>query len=515
MPKHNFETIAAIDVGSNAIRMVIAQVTRDGKVTFLEDLYKPTHIGRDTFAIGRIQVSSIHELCDTLSGFYSIMKQYKIKNYRAASTSGIREAENREYVLEQVRVRSGLEVEVINNAQARFLMYKAVRGLINNLKSANEKGTLMVDIGSGGVEMSVYSKGSLRFTEYIKVGSLRLREILAELEKKTLDFPQVMEEFIESRFDFLKPLLSEMNINSFIGLGGELKTIIDLCPDTGENPGNNYINKEALKKLYLKVRNLTTSQLIKEFGFTRNQAEIFLPSVILFNSLLKMTKAEGINAPMGSLRHGLLADMVDEWLDTPGRREAVEDIINSVWHIGAKYFIDKEHCKYIEKHALSIYDQMKKIHRLGERERLYLRAASILHDIGKYVNLSGHDIHSYNIIRFQDIMGFSDRELSLVANIARYHSHDIPKPTDENYRILDDADQIIVSKLAAILRIAEALDISHKRKIKKVDVLTSEKEIHFNAWSSEDMLLEEWNFAVNVTFFEEVMGYRPVLKQRR
>lgn len=511
----SYETIAAIDVGSNAVRMQIAQVFKDGRIIPMEDLFRPTHTGKDTFATGRIQVSTIYDLCDTLAGFNRLMKQYRVKRYRAATTSGIREAENREYVLEQIRVRSGLEVEVINNAQARFLMFKAIRGLISDAKSISEKGTLIIDIGSGGVEMSVYNKGSLKFTEYIKVGSLRLREILADLEKKTLDFPQVMEEFIASRIDFFKPILSSMNINSFIGLGGELKTIINLCASPETDPDNKFIKTEALKKLYLKIYNLTTAQIIKEFRIPRNQAEILLPCVILFYSFLKMTKAEGIYAPMGSLRHGLLADMVDEWLDTPQKRDALEDIISSVWYIGLKYSIDKEHSEYIEKISLSIFDQMKRTHRLGESERLYLRVASILHDIGKYVNLDNHDFHSYNIIRFQDIMGLSERELNLVANIARYHSHEIPRSTDENYRLLEDCDRIIVSKLASILRIAEALDISHKRKIKKLDVHVSGEEIYFNVWSANDMLLEEWNFADNTTFFEEVMGYKPVLKRRR
>ncbi|MCX7710871.1 MAG: HD domain-containing protein, partial [Clostridia bacterium] len=432
MNRYNYETVAAIDVGSNTIRMLIAQVLQDGRIVPLEDLYKPTNIGRDTFATGRIQVSSIHELCETLAGFYKTMKQYRVRRYRAGSTSGIREAENKEYVLEQIRTRAGLEVEVINNAQDRYLMYKTIRGLIKDAKTNKGKNTLIVDIGSGGVEMSVYSTEGLKYTEYIKVGSLRLREMLADLERKTLDFPQVMEEFIESRIDYFKPLLSEMNINNFVGLGGELKSIISLSSSFENEQEGNFISREALGKIYNKVYRLTTSQIIQELGLERNQAEILLPSVILFYSFLKMTKAKGIYAPMSSLRHGLLTDMVDEMLDTPERRESLEDIINSVWYIAKKYSVDMEHSKYIEKISLSIFDQMKRLHKLGEKERIYLRAAAILHDIGKYINMNSHDIHSFNIIRYQDIMGFSERELNMIANIARYHSFDIPKYTDRN-----------------------------------------------------------------------------------
>ncbi|TYQ16204.1 UNVERIFIED_CONTAM: exopolyphosphatase/guanosine-5'-triphosphate,3'-diphosphate pyrophosphatase [Acetivibrio alkalicellulosi] len=515
MQKQKYEIMAAIDAGSNSLRMMIAQVTPEGEISTLEDLYMPTYIGKDTFSYGRIQVQSIHDTCETLKGFFKTIQSYKLKTYRAVSTSGIREAENREYVLEQIRIRSGLEVEVINNAQERFLMYKAIRSYMSDEKKFADKGTLIVDIRSGGVEVSVYSEGSLRFTEYMKVGSLRLREILADLEKRTLDFPGVMEEFIKSRIDYMNSILPKFNIKSFVGLGGELKTIMKLCTSKKQNNNNKYhIKKEELKVLYEKVHTMTTSQIIDEFKLSRNQAEILLPSIILFNSFLEMTDSKTIYAPMVSLRHGLLVHMVDERFNTIRKKEAYEDIITSVWHIGKKYSIDEVHSLFIEKMALSIFDQTKKVHMLKDIERFYLRVASILHDIGKYVNHNNHDVHSFNIIRFQDIMGLSDAELNLVANIARYHSDEIPDLSHENYFVLDAQEKIIVSKLTVILRIAEALDISHKQKIKKIEVHKHGQELHFNVWSDEDIMLEEWSFVSNTNFFEEVMGNKPVIRRR-
>jgi len=515
MSKSRIDTVAAIDLGTNSIRMMIAQITPSGEILQLEDVWHPTHIGKDTFAYGRIQVETIHDTCDILKGFSKLMHDYRVKHYRAVCTSGMREAENREYVLEQIRVRTGLVIEVINNAQERFLMYKAIRGYLPDTQWISEKGTLIADVRSGGVEISVYSEGHLKFTEYIKVGSLRLRELLSDLEPMTLDFPSIMEEFVESRIDFLKHLLRGMHVNIFIGLGGELRTIARLCTVDDFEAEDKYIKRKALVKLYSKVRTMTTEQVAKEFALQRNQAEILLPSIILFYSFIEMAGVEGIYAPMVSLMHGLLADMADERLDTPRKKSSLNDVISSVWFIGQKYSIDQVHCAHIEKLALAIFDQTSSIHRLGERERFYLRVACILHDIGKYVNLNQHDIHSYNIIRFQDIMGFSNRELNLVANIARYHSDEIPHQSHENYLVLNKKDQITVSKLAVILRMVEALDISHKQKISNIDIDISSKEIIFKIRSSEDTLLEEWSFASNSTFFEEVMGIKPVIKRKK
>lgn len=169
MQKQKVITVAAIDVGSNFLRMIIAQILPDGKIIPLDDLRKSTHIGRDTFSHGRISAESIHQTCDTLTGFCKLMQDYKVKNYRAVSTTGIREAENQQYVLEQIRLRTGLTVGIINNAQERFLMYKAVREHLPTPKKISTKGALILDIGSGGVEVSTYNEGKLKFMEYIKI----------------------------------------------------------------------------------------------------------------------------------------------------------------------------------------------------------------------------------------------------------------------------------------------------------------------------------------------------------
>lgn len=514
MNKKKRDLFAAIDVGSNSMRITIAQISNEGKIDIIEDLRLPAHIGRDTFSFGRIQVNTIHETCDMLNGFVQIMKDYRIKNYRAVCTSGIREAENKEYVLEQIRIRTGLGLEIINNAQERYLMYKAIRGIIVESKKSTEKNTFIMDIRAGGIEISVYAKGSLRFTEYIKIGSLRLREILASLEKKTLDFPSIMEEFIESRIHFYKNQLIEMDINAFIGLGGELRTIIDICNREFKTKDEKYLSKISLEKFCEKIKLLTTDQIMGKYNLLREEAQVMLPCVVLFNKFLQTTKAESISAPLVSLRNGILADFADAFSESENKNDAINDIISSVWYMGEKYLIDIIHSKHIEKLSLLIFDQTRKIHRLGERERLYLRVASILHDVGKYMNLSKHDLHSFNIIRSQDIMGFSDRECEIVANIARYHSEEIPHNSHENYLVLEDRDQIIVSKLAGIIRISEALDISHRQKIKEIEIAITGRELIMSVKSQEDTLLEEWSFASHMTFFEEVMGIKPILRRK-
>ena len=505
------ETVAAIDVGSNYVRMFIAQVTKQGEILPLEDLKHTIHIGKDSFAYGKIATESIHELCEHLKGFVQLMREYKIRHYRAVSTSGIREAQNKDYVLEQIRLKTGLEVEEINNAEERFLMYKGLREYLSSDQDLYEDGVLLLNITSGGVEISIYKERKLKFTEYIKIGSLRLREILSDLEKMTIDFPSVMEEFVKSKIDIVEHDIRKMKIKNFIGLGGELGTLFNIC--LGEmSQGERFIHGQQLENLHKKVRKMTAEQMIKEYGIPKSQAQILLPSVIIFKYFLEMTKAEGIHSPLVSLRHGLIVDLSDECFNTERKKEGLEDIIQSAWYIGKKYGMDEVHATYIQNIALSIFEQTRKIHRLGHRERLFLQVSCILHDVGKYVNLNEHNFYSSSIILSQGIMGFSNRELQMIANIVRYHSMENPSYSDESYRVLNDRDKIIVSKLAAILKLAEALDMSHKQKIKDLDITFNGENLYFKVQAKEEILLENWNFTYQAGFFEEVLGYRPVIK---
>ncbi len=514
MKKPRRETVAAIDVGSNFLRMMIAEISDSGKILPLEDVWKPTQIGRDTFAAGEISIQSIHDLCNTLKGFQSLMRDYRVKHYHAVATSGLREAQNREYVVDQIRVRTGLNVDIINNAEERFYEFKALRDNLANIPQMRHEGIMIISIGMGGVEISVYNQGMLQFTEYVKVGSLRLREILADLERLTLDFPRVIEEFLESKIYLLESVNNNMEIKNVIGLGGELTSILNLGRINKFTQEEKYLHRSVLEKIYNRLHTMTTEQIISTYRLHRNEAEILVPSAVIFRRFLRTTKAEGIHVPMVSLRHGLLANMVDEWHDTVRKYDFINDIVSSVRHLGRKFHFDEKHAAQVENLSLNIFDQIKRCHKLGERERLYLQVAAILHDVGKFININQHDMHSCNIMRYQEIMGFSNRELNLVANIARYHSEECPHRWQENYRWLAEGDKIVASKLAAIIKLADALDISHKNQVESLEVSLIGRDICFHINVRGDILLETWAFNNQSTFFEEVYGLKPILKRK-
>jgi exopolyphosphatase/guanosine-5'-triphosphate,3'-diphosphate pyrophosphatase len=506
MKKMKNEVVAAIIVGSDFLRMNIAQLIPDGTLIILEDTSLPNNIGKDTYAKGRISPKTIKETCAGLKGFSKLMKDYGVKIYRAVGTSGLREADNRDYIIEQIRLVAGLDVEIINNVQERFLIYKALRNHLNEFDDLTD--LIIVNLTSGRVEVSMYAADGLKFTEYLKMGPLRLREILSALETKTISFPKVMEEYIESKIYLLKPKLKKMPIKKFIGLGGDLITILEICNLQEQS----YISRETLEQLYLKVREMSTDQMVDTFHISSAKAEVLLPTVLIFHSFLSRTKALGIYAPMITNRLGILYGLIDKLYEIPRKTNAENDIISSVWYMAEKYGVDKKHATYVEKMSLALFEKTWKYHRLGDQEKLYLQVAAILHDSGNYVSLSGHGAHSSNIIRTQSIMGFSDKELELIANIAKYHTTKIPTYADRSYNVLSHHEKILVSKLSAILKIAESMDISHLQKIHDLEVLVSDDTIQLNLLSNKDILLEKWDIMNNIEFFQEVMGIKIKLK---
>jgi len=507
-----WKIIAAIDVGANYLKMTIGEINTLGEIRILDEVLKPTKIGKDTFSKSRISVHTIHETCDDLKGFVRLMRDYKIKLYRAVATSGIREAQNKQYVLEQIRLRTGLNIESINIAEEQFYMLKAVRNHLNAVDIKKSEQYLIVNITSGAVETSIYEDGILKFTEHVKVGSLKIREALSGLETKTTEFSETIEQYIESKIYVLKPQIEKFEVNHFLGLGGELNTICSIIRKRkGANNKDYYIKKEALLALTKEISNMDNFEIKNTFGLNNKTSELILTSIIIFYCFLKMTKADGIQIPKLSLRQGILYDLSDEILNVSRRNELINDIISSVWYIGEKYKIDKKHAAFVEKCSLDIFDNTKKLHKLGDRERLFLRVAAILHDVGGFISANEHNFHSYNIIRAQSIIGFSDIELELIASAARYHSEDIPIEAHKNYTYLSDADKMVVSTLAAILKLSEALDISHLQKIKEIKLLGNRENLFFNLKSEGDIILEEWDFLKHVDFFEEVIGVKPII----
>jgi exopolyphosphatase / guanosine-5'-triphosphate,3'-diphosphate pyrophosphatase len=506
MRRRTKEIIAAIDVGSNSIKMIIAEVNRLNEITVLEDLKQNTDLGRDTFSFGRISPTTINETCETLDGFAKILEEYQVRDYLTFTTSGIRESENKEYVIEQIRAKTGFDVNVISNSEEHYYLYKVLRQKYSEQNTISDEKTMYLNVGAGGVEITVYNGEELLLNQYIKIGALRVREVLSELENVSLDFSNVMEEFIESKIYNIKCFLETANIKKFIGMGRDI-----IFAGQPLDSLNGFVTKKQLDNFYNLISEVSCDRISEEYQIPHDEADLMLPSIIIFRTFMHLTKAEVMYVPVVSLADGMIIDMIENKYITKRKRVISKDILNSVFYVAQKYQTDLIHAAQIKTFALLLFDKLAIVHMLGEKERFYIEVASLLHDVGYFISSNQHDIHSYSIILNEDFIGFSEQDLILIANICRYHGDEIPMQSDENYRMLTFKEKIIVSKLSAILKIAEALDITHKQKISKLTITIDKLNVYFKFKSNKEILLEKWAFKKNAAFFQDVMGLKPIL----
>jgi exopolyphosphatase/guanosine-5'-triphosphate,3'-diphosphate pyrophosphatase len=501
-----YSVVAAIDVGTNNLRMTIVQVNEEGEIIVLEDLKKPTTIGNDTFTIGRIMIPTMHDIVKILKGFRLKLKEYKVKSYKAVATSAFREAENREYVLEHIHINTGFDIEVINNSQERYYMYQALGN--QSLLNMDKQTTLVLNIASGGVEISIHDQGELKLMEYMNIGALRIHEMLSGFKNRDIGFSRIMEEFIYGKLSRIVPIIKKANVRNFIGLGSEINTIFSLC----SNKKGLSLENTEVNDLFQIIKGMTNDKLMETYNLTAKQVETLLPSIILLNTLLVMADTKHIDVPMIELHHGIIYKLTHDLYISSKEAGSYKDIINSAWYINNKYGLEKKHSEKVLKLCISIFEQTNRLHKLGTRECLYLQIAAILHGMGYYVNYNEQTAITYELIKKQNIMGLSNNELEIIANIAFYYSNEVPRQHHQHYQKLTFNDKIVVVKLAAILKLADSLDVSHIAKISLLNVDIQGDNIYFTLQAKEHTQLEEWVFSQRIQFFEEVMGVRPKIK---
>ncbi len=510
MPKKaKANTVAVIDIGSNELRLKIAQDSKE-KLKYIESLNYPLSLGRDTFTTGKISFEKVDKTCDIIKNFLTVTEAYGVSAIRAVATTAVREAQNTDYILDQIKIKTGLSVNVIDDTEEKLFIYKLMSLLIDD---DYKKSAMMIYMGSGNIGISVMDDGKIPFIQNIKMGSLRISEMFGDIQEYSSEFYTVVEEYTKSFTDFLDGEIPD-NIKHFIVSGHEIAVIANLCGVKADGLILK-LPKESFLKLYDDVKHKTADRISADYKIPHEKAELLLPALCIYNNLLNFTKADHILAPAVFLVDSIIYEMLYEDEFAAINKSFSKNTIMSAREHASRYVAIESHCQTVEGYALKIFDKMKKIHGLGNREKLLLQTAAILHDAGKFINMHRHYENSYMIVKNTDIVGLNQAETEIVALICLYHSRLIPNPLDTRYSGLDLPSRVLVSKLTAILRIADSLDRSHTKKFKDIDVKTVENELIITVTTDKSIDLEQWSFNEKGAFFEDVFGMKPILKKKR
>ena len=460
---------ASIDVGSFELELGIYEMSYKTGIRRIDHVRHVIPLGKDTYSAGKISYELAEEMCRVLEGFVEIMKSYRVKDYRAYATSAMREARNRQMILEQIRVRTGLTVRVISNSEQRFISYKAIAVQAGEFNRIIQKGTAIVDVGFGSTQLSLFDKDRLVTTENIRMGIIRIRERLQRLEDRPSYMVPLIEELVNSEIGaFQRMYVKDREIRSVILIGDYINYVVRRYrkKPEGDTP---FVTKEELMADMEQLIALSPAQIAKRLEIPAENESMILPALVVYRKLLKDTPAELIWAPGLNLSDGLAYDYAEQHKIIRGSHNFENDILAAAKNIAKRYQADRPHVAHVADLALTIFDAMRKPAGLKDRDRLLLNISVQLHHCGKFITISKAPECNYNIIMSTEIIGLSHKERNLVANIVRYVITDFAGFDELAAKEdIEEESYLKIAKLVAILRVANTLDRSHKQKIREM-----------------------------------------------
>lgn len=505
---------AAIDVGSYELSMKIFEVSQKAGIREIDCIRHRIALGLDSYTTGKITGEKMDELCEVLRGFAEIMKTYKVDDYKAYGTSAIRETENTLIVLDQIKNRTGLTVDVISNSEQRFLDYKAVATRGKEFDQCIEGGTAILDIGGGSIQISLFENDTLVTTQNMRLGVMRMRERLESLSPKSGHYEKLIEEMVNNQFSLFKKLyLKEREIHNLIIIDDYISPVFqkrDICKE----PGN--MDHKKFMEFMDVISNKNRVDISRWLEISEEHASLLFHSAVLTKQIMEVLGAQHIWAPGVSLCDGIAYEYAQRNKLLSLVHDFEKDIIASTATISKRYMCSRKRNEIMETLALSIFDTMKKVHGLGKRERLLLQIAAQLNDCGKYISQTDVGECSFRIIMATEIIGLSHAEREIVAYVAKYNRDEF-----EYYEVLGEKTTLsrlaylTIAKLTAILRVANGLDRSHKQKFKDFKTVLKDNSLIISVDTAEDITLETGLLTARAQFFEEVYSVRPVIRQKR
>ncbi len=485
---------AVINIGTSAFRMEIGSFI-NGKYTRLEYLIKSLSLGKDTFSKGYISSKTIKEALIILNNFKHKMIEYGIKGkFAVIATSGVREAKNREFFVDYIYKKTNIKIIILKPHEELYIRYIAIKNEFANFNKMEKKGIALVNVSSGNVSVAIVKTKSIIYADSLHFGSLRLNEIFKDVEEKHKVF--AYNRYIDNMLDNIKKTVSNHKIENIVFSGSSINIL-----NKAFQPKINTMRYDDIKRLYDKI-NKHGFNSIKDLPLRKNEIDVLKPTLSIYLSVLKLFKLDTFSFSKTGFPEKLLM-YYSKSFKICNLNNYVEDTILS---IGRKYGFDEKHALFVKKNAEKLFDGLQDIHLLDKKYKKILSIAALLHDVGYFINAYTHERHSYYIIRSTHLPQVSENDNKIISLTALLHKAKDIDPYLKLYDYLNEKDMFILMKLAALLRIADALDASHRQLIKDFDTVYDLSGITIKIKSSHFIYFEEVSLKRKARLFEEIFG---------
>ena len=505
------QLVAVIDIGATSLRMQIAQINQDGTVEKLEALSQAVSIGKDSFANQHIQRKTIEDCVQVLAIFRLKLKEYGVTNdrdIRVVATSGVREARNRQAFQDRIFVATGFDIEDFDEAELHRVTYLGILPYFKREPEYFTDRSAICEVGGGTTELMVLNGVDVEHSNSFRLGSLRLYKMLEAYDAPMETARVLLESKIHKTINDMNGV-TDRTVRTFLSMGSEIRLVASELHQTPMTDQLVEVPLTQLESFTGKVFSMAPNRVASEFHLALPDAQTFGPALLTHLEIARAFGVDRIMVANVNLRDSLVKEMVSgmTWSD-----EILEQIVRAALQLGRKFDFDEPHSKHVSKIALRLFDKLQAQHQLGVRSRSILRLASLLHEIGRFISSSAFHKHSMYLIKNSDFFGVSESDLLKISLVARYHRRALPQPSHDGYSRLPRVDRVVVSKLAAILRIANAMDEAHEQTIQSFDCQVHGDRVIINVANLDDISMEQLSVKHAKGLFEDIYGMRVALQ---
>ena len=499
--------IAAIDIGTNSVHMIVVQVRHDLSFEIIDREKEMVRLGSGGLGGRALTESATMAALHALSKFRRLAESHDVDEVVASATSAVREADNGREFLTAIRQRTGIRVKVISGTEeARLIHRAAVYGVDMSGGRA-----VVVDIGGGSVELTLGTASQVKVADSAKIGVIRLTELFVRTDPIERGDVRRMTKHIGESVAGTVDKIVAMGFDRVIGTSGTILSLGGLAVGAGRAVGsddlrNHRITTKQIRRLRREITAMTLAERLRIPGLDPRRADLAVAGSILLDTLMRKLGASELTLCDLALREGLALDYIRRNQAHIARVEKYPNVRRrSVVELAERCNYSPAHAQHVARMALALFDQTQSTHGLGAREREWLEYSALLHDIGVHISYGRHHKHSYYLIKNGDLRGFEPEEVEVMALVARYHRRKPPKRSHQGYSGLLPPVRHTVKVLSAMLRVAEGLDRSHHQSVGAVEIVEGPQDFLMRVTPTGDTELEVWAAQRSVAPLEAVL----------
>src|SRR5579884_729885 len=503
---------AAVDIGSNSVRMLAAEVNTAGKTTVLAEQRQVTRLGASVFQHGRISEEAMQFVCDTVGRMSQAYKGLDVLAVRAVATSAVRDASNQVEFLDRASVALGTRVETISGQEEARLIHAGVQA---GWPHPSER-ILILDVGGGSAEAILSEEGDLAQAFSRPLGAVRLTEVFLKHDPPTELELHRLREYIDEKLAPAVRKFEGKGLDRVIATSATAAAIVcsvnEIPRARREEADRKRASSAAVRRFYEEVSSQTLAQRRKLEGIGPRRAEIIVAGAAVFSRAMDLFGQRSMYYSSAGVREGIVADLAARgagrelsWLSRDQRR--------TVEAMARRYGVQPKHAGKVAELSRILFDELQTLHKLPVGNGKLLEAAAYLHDIGHFVSDASHHKHSQYLVQNSDLPGFTDEERTLVAMLCRYHRKSMPQPRHAEFQELPPEMQRAVLWLAPLLRLADSLDRGHEQRVANLRVERQNGSVVLGLESDSDADLELWAAERAADIFRQIYGADLVLAQ--